>query len=155
MNTLKRLLLATTSALALVAAAQSVAGHHEAGEAMSEEPDKTVVAEGTWTKGNYKIAGAWKIIEKDGKRKVVLGDDFKTRNAPDLKIFLSPLPLAEIGDRNALKGAVLVSPLDRAKGAQSYDIGSDVELGDYQTVIIHCERFSKYWGGAALKTGRE
>ena len=43
---------------------------------------------GTWFKKSQKIAGTWSIT--DGQ---VVINDLSTRNAPDLKIFLSPLPV--------------------------------------------------------------
>ena len=110
----------------------------------------TTIFSGTWTPGGYEIEGGWSVVEEDGERFVDLDEDFRTRRAPDLKIFLSPLGLAEIGDGNATEGAVLIAVLEKAKGAQRYAVDGDVDLDAYQTIVIHCELYSKYWGGATL-----
>lgn len=112
--------------------------------------DEQVLYSGTWTKGGYEIAGEWSITQDDDRRFVELGEGFRTKRAPDLKIFLSPLPLEEIGDRNATDGSVLIAPLASHRGAQRYEIDEAVDPADYASIIIHCERFSKYWGGATL-----
>lgn len=109
-----------------------------------------VLFSGSWTDGGYSIAGGWSIVEEDGDRFVVLDEDFKTRKAPDLKIFLSPLPLGELSDSTATEGSVLVAPLESHGGTSRYPIDAETDLGDYQSILIHCERFSKYWGGAEL-----
>ena len=116
--------------------------------------DPLVLAAGTWTAGGYAIEGGWRIVDEDGKLFVVLDEAFRTRRAPDLKLFLSPLPLAEIGDRNATRDALLVAPLDSARGAQRYPLTDEVDLTDYKSLIIHCERYSKYWGGFRLAFAR-
>ncbi|MEM7480872.1 MAG: DM13 domain-containing protein [Acidobacteriota bacterium] len=109
------------------------------------------VASGTWTKKGYRIAGNWSLIVDNGARYLVLDEGFKTRKAPDLKFFLSPRPLADLGDRNALDGgAVLIAPLEAPRGAQRYALPDDVDLAAFKTLILHCEQYSKLWGGAAL-----
>ncbi len=47
---------------------------------------------------------------------------------PDLKLFLSPKPLEEIGDRNATDGSLLIAPLQRHRGAQRYELDEAVDL---------------------------
>ncbi|MEO1366907.1 MAG: hypothetical protein AAFX50_06990, partial [Acidobacteriota bacterium] len=48
-----------------------------------------VLAEGaTWDKRTSKITGEWKIVQRGDRLYLQLGDDFKTKKAPDLKAFL-------------------------------------------------------------------
>ena len=105
----------------------------------------------TWTKKNFKIKGHWEITNENGQHVLKLDDEFKTRKAPDLKLFLSPLPLAELKNKNAIDGAVLISPLKNHKGAQRYVLADDIDLNQFQTLIIHCEQYTKLWGGASLR----
>ena len=116
----------------------------------ADAQDVRILYQGSWTKGGYAISGGWSIVEEDGKRFVELDSEFKTQRAPDLKIFLSPLALAELGDRNATKNSALVAPLVKHRGEHRYLIPADVDLDEYRSIIIHCEQYSKYWGGAAL-----
>ena len=115
--------------------------------AQAEEP----VAKGEWQKKNFRIDGTWSIVSEGDRYYVVLDDRFKTRNAPDLKLFLSPLSADEVGNRNATSGSVLVSPLDSNKGAQRYALPEGVNPDDFQSIVLHCEQFSKLWGAADLK----
>lgn len=100
---------------------------------------------GTWSKKSHSIKGTWTI---DGDTLSLEG--FSTKRAPDLKIFLSPKPLAELNNKNATDGALLVAKLKSAKGDQSYTLPDGADLSKFKTVIVHCERYSKLWGGSAL-----
>ena len=105
---------------------------------------------GTWTKKTNKIAGTWSIVEKNGKKSVVLDKAFKTSKAPDLKIILSPTESSKLTNKNAMKKAVVISLLKSPKGAQSYHIPKGIDLSKFKTIAIHCERYSKLWGSASL-----
>lgn len=129
-------LLTVTALLFFVAASALAAGN--------------VLHQGTWTKKGFDIDGQWQIVDEGGKRYVVLNDAFRTKNAPDLKIFLSAKPLAQITGSNATQQATLVAKLKSNKGAQRYEIPAGTNLGNFKTLIIHCEKYSKLWGGAAL-----
>lgn len=104
---------------------------------------------GSWTKKEKAIKGTWSIVEKDGK-KVISLKGFSTKKAPDLKIFLSPQTVGGVTAKNAVKGSVLVSKLKSHKGDQSYVLPAGVDLSKYKSVIIHCEKYTKLWGAAAL-----
>lgn len=106
--------------------------------------------QGTWTKKGFAIEGQWKIVEDGNKKFVELDSSFRTKNAPDLKIFLSPKTLAQLNGSNATQQAVLVAELESPRGAQRYEIPAGTDLGKFRTILIHCEKYSKLWGGAAL-----
>lgn len=116
--------------------------------AYSEE--QHVVAQGEWTKKAYSIEGTWKLVERDDKYYIVLDENFKTKKAPDLKVFLSPLPLDELTGNNATSGSLFVGALRSNQGAQELTVPTDAKLDRYVTVIIQCEKYSKLWGGASL-----
>ncbi|MEL7060536.1 MAG: DM13 domain-containing protein [Acidobacteriota bacterium] len=107
-----------------------------------------VVHQGRWTEVGYKIDGSWSIVRDGGRLFVVLDGAFSTKKAPDLKIFLTPRPLAENTNRNATQGSFLVAPLASNRGAQRFELRADP--ADYRAIIVHCEKFSKLWGGADL-----
>ncbi|MEM6457742.1 MAG: DM13 domain-containing protein [Acidobacteriota bacterium] len=110
------------------------------------------LAHGSWTKKSFKIAGTWKIVDEGGTRYVELDAAFKTKKAPDLKLFLHPLPLSAVNGKNAASnGAVLIHQLDSHKGAQRYALPADVDLSQFRTLLVHCEKYSKLWGGAPLR----
>ena len=100
---------------------------------------------GTWTKKSQKISGTWTI--EDGK---ISFSDFSTRNAPDLIILLSPLTVDELNNKNADQGAVFIAKLNSNKGDQVYTLPSDLDLSAFESIIIHCQQYTKLWGAAPL-----
>jgi len=46
--------------------------------------------------------------------------------------------------------AVVISLLRSAEGAQTYEIPKKVDLDRYRSIAIHCEKYTKLWGAAAL-----
>ena len=110
-----------------------------------------VLFEGTWTKKGFDIAGRWSVVEDGGRHYVVLDEAFRTKKAPDLKIFLSAKPLAELNNRNATEGAIFVGELTRARGAQRLVVPAGTDPARFTTLVLHCEQFSKLWGGAPLR----
>ena len=109
-----------------------------------------VLHNGQWAKKTYRASGDWTIYTESGKTYVKLSSDFRTRNAPDLKLFLSPRAAADANGDNATDGSVLILPLSSNRGEQVYEIPASVDLADYKSILIHCERFSKLWSAADL-----
>ena len=105
---------------------------------------------GTWTEKSFAIAGSWSIEKNADGHVLILDEAFKTKKAPDLKLFLSKQPLADTDGKNATRDAVLIAPLKSHKGGQRFSIPAGVDLSDYRTLLLHCEKYSKLWGGAPL-----
>ncbi len=97
--------------------------------------------------------GGWKIVKSGDKHQVVFGADFEAKEAPDLKIFLSKAQLDDIESKNALKEGepVFVAKLTSYEGVATYDIPSTIDLSQYKTIIVHCEEYTKLWGGSSLR----
>ncbi|NER14509.1 electron transfer flavoprotein [Leptobacterium flavescens] len=105
---------------------------------------------GKWDKQNKSISGSWEITKKSDGTYIVLSDDFKTKKAPDLKLFLSKKQASSVNGKNATKDAVFVAKLKSPKGGQSYKIPSNINIDDYTSLLIHCEKYSIFWGGGNL-----
>lgn len=97
--------------------------------------------------------GKWKIVKSGDNYQVVFADDFRAKQAPDLKIFLSKADFDDIESKNALKNGepVFVAKLTSYKGSASYDIPATIDISQYKTIIVHCEEYTKLWGGSPLK----
>lgn len=121
----------------------------QADVAMTDVAAQTVYS-GEWTKKSFKTSGTWEIFTEGDKTFVKLSDDFRTRNAPDLKIFLSPQAASDATDKNSTDGAVLVAPLSSNQGGQVYEIPDGVDVSAFQSILIHCEAYSKLWSAADL-----
>ena len=102
---------------------------------------------GTFTKKRYAVKGGWELFTIDGKQAIRFKDDFKTKSGPDLKVYLSPKNLANVSRKTATQGSLNIGVLKSNKGSQTYIIPDDVELSDYESVLVHCEAYSVLWGG--------
>lgn len=108
------------------------------------------ISNGTWTKKSFTSKGAWSLDVIDGVTTISLDEKFSTRNAPDLKIFLSPLSAKEVKNKTAVEGSLLIAPLQSNKGSQSYIVPEGTDLSNYKSVIIHCEAYTKLWSASDL-----
>ena len=98
----------------------------------------------------YSIKGTWSLSQRNGKTYIDFSDDFKTKNGPDLKVFLSPTSEDDVSGKNAVNGSLLLGKLSDNKGQQEYLIPSGTDLSKYKTVLVHCEAYSVLWGGGKL-----
>ena len=86
-------------------------------ETTPEEVDQAMtLASGDWVNKSYDIHGNWEIVERDGTHYIMFDDDFRTRSGPDLKVYLSLLPLAALNDRTVAPSSVEISPLKAPRG---------------------------------------
>jgi hypothetical protein len=94
--------------------------------------------------GGYNISGAG-LIEDDQQSTILYFDNaFNTQSGPDLHVYLSinfESPTTP-GNTN-----IDIGELTSNSGAQSYTVPSNVSLGDYNYVLIHCKSFNHWWGG--------
>lgn len=106
---------------------------------------------GTWVRKAQKVDGTWAISRAaSGELTISFDDDFSTRNAPDLKVFLSPLTATDVTAKTAVDGSLFIAPLSSNTGGQSYVIPAGTDLSDYKSLLIHCQQFTKLWAAAAL-----
>lgn len=105
---------------------------------------------GTFIEKEKSVSGSWTIHEKEGSLFLVLSEDFKAKNGPDLKLFLSPLAFETTTGKNALSGAILIDELEKTKGAQNYKLPAGLKLDQYKSLLLHCERYAVLWGGSDL-----
>lgn len=104
---------------------------------------------GKWIPKAKPISGTWSIADSNGK-KVLQLKGFKTSNAPDLKLFLSPRSSGQLTGKNATTGSVKIAKLKNTDGDQSYVLPAGIDLSKYKSVVIHCEQYSKLWGVGTL-----
>ena len=107
------------------------------------------VATGGFTNIGQKTKGTWTLETREDGVYAVLSDDFKARKAPDLKIFLHTAAAGSVDDGNAAEG-LFVAKLKSHKGGQEYKLPEGLDLSAYQSFVIHCERYSKFWAAGAI-----
>jgi hypothetical protein len=97
--------------------------------------------------GGYDISGTG-LLEADPEGTTLSFDNaFNTQSGPDLHVYLSinfESPTTP-GNTN-----IDIAELTSNNGAQTYTIPSNVSLGDYNYVLIHCKSFNHWWGGGLL-----
>lgn len=116
---------------------------------MADVPEVITVASGGFEGRAHPSSGVVKVITDGSETFLRFEDDFATDNGPDLNVYLSKAPItAESGefddefiDLGDLKGNI---------GSQNYEISSDIDLSEYQTVVIWCVRFGVAFGAAPL-----
>ena len=108
------------------------------------------MAEKPFVKKRYSIGGSAVVETFEDNTKLVFSEDFKTKNGPDLKVYLSKIPLSELSEKDVDGNAVRLSVLKSHKGSQSYVIPPNIDISDYQSVVIQCEAYSVLWGGFDL-----
>ena len=131
-------------------AAALVMNDHEMEEAMPEAPSEWVaVATGSFVGADdFHQGSGMATIYQQGAEAVLRFEDFNVTNGPDLHVLLSTSPnptgpedMGETIDLGAIKGNI---------GNQNYDIPADVDLSQYQSVIIYCQPFHVVFATATL-----
>jgi hypothetical protein len=123
---------------------------------ISQNP--AAIKSGTFVSGEHTTQGTVRITNKNGKSIIQLDQSFKTSTSgPDLVVVLhrsnnvigSTKPPA-----HALKRGdyIVIAPLKKYSGAQSYTIPNNINLGNYQSVAIWCRRFNATFGAAKLSS---
>jgi len=102
----------------------------------------------SFQKKTYALKGSVTVEQRGNRTVIVFSDDFKTKKGPDLKVFLSKHDIANATGDNATTDAIRLGALQSNKGAQEYILPEGVNLTDFNSVLVHCEAFSKLWGGA-------
>ena len=110
--------------------------------------DKAV--KGDFIRKNKTLKGSYEVFERNGQTIIRFADNFKASSGPDLKVFLSPTAIDNASGGNATQGSVLLGFVKSNKGAQEYVVPASVNIANFNSVLIHCERFSVLWGGGNI-----
>ncbi len=93
--------------------------------------------------------GTASIYELPDGSRVLRFEDFRSSNGPDLHVYLS-----SGAPKSAFAGlgedALHLGSLKGNVGSQNYDIPADIDLGQYQSVVIYCRPFSVVFSSAEL-----
>ena len=101
--------------------------------------------------GKSSLQGDWKIVEENGTHYIELANSFRAKKGPDVKIFLSPTASTEITGDNAVSGSVFVKLISDFDGSARIAIPAGTDLSQYQSLVFHCEAYSKLWGSSPLR----
>jgi hypothetical protein len=120
-----------------------------------QEPDAALqeIAHGSFVdKGGQQTSGSYRILRAGDDLRLVLSEDFRTDEGPDLHVILSPTVVEEAVNENALaEGAEVVGLLESFAGEQVYDLSVALDVLQYRSVLIHCVEFSHLYGAAPVQ----
>ncbi len=134
------------------AAAAAVMTDNQTDDMMPEMAgDPVVISQGQFVGADsfHQGAGQATIYQLPEGGHVLRFEDFDVTNGPDLHVILvknpSPTSREDVGDDyidlGSLKGNI---------GSQNYDIPADVDLSEYQSVVIYCMPFHVVFATATL-----
>ncbi|WP_053682990.1 DM13 domain-containing protein [Streptomyces sp. WM4235] len=111
------------------------------------------LAQGSLISHEHTTTGTAKLIGlPDGSRTLRL-ENLDTSNGPDLRVWLTDAPVKEgVGGWRVFDDGKYVSlgKLKGNKGDQNYAIPEGLNLSDYSSVTIWCDRFDVSFGAAEL-----
>ncbi|NES95440.1 MAG: DM13 domain-containing protein [Desertifilum sp. SIO1I2] len=102
---------------------------------------------GMFVAAEHPTQGMAKIVTVNGKRYLEFDSNFKTDPGPDLFVLLhrsSKPERYESGDYISL------GDLQKVNGMQRYEIPANVNLSNYQSVVVWCRQFNATFGYAPL-----
>ncbi|MEV6957425.1 DM13 domain-containing protein [Streptomyces sp. NPDC051183] len=111
------------------------------------------VAQGTLISHEHATTGTVKLLRlADGSHTLRL-ENLDTSNGPDLRVWLTDAPVIEGRDGwHVFDDGKYVSlgELKGNKGNQNYPVPADLNLADYTSLSIWCDRFDVSFGAATL-----
>ncbi|MYT23739.1 electron transporter [Streptomyces sp. SID7760] len=117
-------------------------------------PGPQTVAQGSLISHEHSTSGTVKLVKlPDGSRTLRL-ENLDTSSGPDLRVWLTDAPVKEGADGWFVFDDgkhVSLGKLKGNKGDQNYEIPAEVDLADYSSVTIWCDRFNVSFGAAALQ----
>lgn len=137
---------ATLAIIAIASVSQDIVAEENNAVAFTQTSSDAI----PFQKKRYTIHGTAKVESTDGKTELVFSEDFKTKNGPDLKLYLSKIPLEGLSAQDVDQAAIRLSVLKSHKGTQRYLIPDDIDLTDFKSVVIQCEAYTVLWGGFDL-----
>ncbi|MFJ7779264.1 DM13 domain-containing protein [Streptomyces yangpuensis] len=129
----------------------SPSGTVSAAPAPSAAPQ--TLTKGSFISHEHDTKGIAKVVRLADGSHVLRLEGLDTSNGPDLRVWLTDAPVKEgvAGWRVFDDGKyVSLGKLKGNKGDQNYEIPADVNLADYSSVAIWCDRFDVSFGAAEL-----
>jgi hypothetical protein len=96
----------------------------------------------------HRGSGTATIYELEDGSRVLRFEEFEVTNGPDLHVYL--VPAENAGDEVSVEGYVDLGELKGNIGDQNYEIPADVDVSEFQSVVIWCEPFAVVFSVASL-----
>ncbi|MFJ3876318.1 DM13 domain-containing protein [Streptomyces sp. NPDC090077] len=112
------------------------------------------LARGTLISHEHTTTGTVELVRLADGSRVLRLEGLDTSNGPDLRVWLTDAPVKEGTDGWYVFDDgkhVSLGALKGNKGDQNYPVPADVDLSQYGSVTIWCDRFDVSFGAAALQ----
>ncbi|MFN6473069.1 MAG: DM13 domain-containing protein [Nostoc sp. SerVER01] len=122
----------------------------------AQSQNSTFLKSGTFVSGEHTTQGTVRITTKDGKSFLELEQSFNTsESGPDLVVILhrsdNVINSTKPPSYPLKKGDyIIITPLQKYSGAQTYSIPQNINLADYKSAAIWCRKFNATFGAASL-----
>ena len=137
-----------TAAPDTAAAAPPAANSVSAASAQAAASGQPVVlSTGQFVSGEHDTSGTALVVALPDGSVVIRFEGLDTSNGPDLRVVLSPDAASASYDYS---GRLILEDLKGNIGDQNYVLAADVDITQYRSVVIWCQRFSVSFGAAPL-----
>jgi len=117
---------------------------------MAKDAQATVLATGRFHSVSHETSGVATIHQlSDGKR-LVRFTTFETSNGPDVRIYLVAAKDATDNETVTRAGFIDLGAMKANRGDQNYEVPTNIDLSQYQSVTIWCRRFGVNFASAPL-----
>jgi hypothetical protein len=107
--------------------------------------------EGMFGARSHPGEGIAKVLNDGTDQRFLRFEEFATDNGPDLNVYLTTADAdADAGDFGASGQFVDLGDLKGNVGEQNYEIPADVDLNEFDTVVVWCVRFGVAFTAADL-----
>jgi hypothetical protein len=135
---------ATTEEMNEAMEAEKTPSELEAEDEMPDMPDEIIrLVEGSFVDRTHPGSGTAVVLSNgdESQRFLRLEENFETDNGPDLNVYLVAGVDAESDSGLFDDDVIDLGDLTGNIGAQNYELGPEVDLDVYNTVVIWCVRF--------------
>lgn len=116
----------------------------------AQDSQPTVLATSRFHSVSHETSGLATIHQLGDGKRFVRFTTFETSNGPDVRIYL--VAANDVTDSETVTRARFVDlgAMKGNRGDQNYDIPSNIDLGQYQSVTVWCRRFGVNFATAPL-----
>lgn len=106
-------------------------------------PVVTTVAAGTFVERSHPGQGTAVVLNDGSTQRFLRFENFSTDNGPDLNVYLTRADANAPAEEYGAAGAFVdLGDLKGNIGDQNYEIPADVDLTEFDTVVVWCVRFA-------------
>ena len=105
---------------------------------------------GPFNNAPMETKGMWYLDSREDGVYAMFSEGFETVKGPNLHVYLSKLAAADANGAQA-EGDLHVTALKSYKGGQLYKLPQGVNLADYNSFVIVCDKFHKLWAAGDLR----